>query len=99
MVVNWTLEVIVVPVSDVERTKRFGTDIPGRVEDSSIGRGTREDLIHRTVGGMLREAGEKDRDKLLGFLDRYAAIKPRTLLRYAMEHLDKQRRDHYRSLK
>jgi 3-methyladenine DNA glycosylase AlkD len=58
-----------------------------------------EDLIHKAVGGMLREAGKKDRDRLLRYLDQHAATMPRTLLRYAMEHLDKQQRDRYRSLK
>jgi 3-methyladenine DNA glycosylase AlkD len=56
-------------------------------------------LIHKAVGWMLREAGKQDRQKLLSFLDRYAAILPRTLLRYAIEHLDHEQRGHYMSLK
>ena len=32
-------------------------------------------------------------------LDRHAADMPRTLLRYAMEHLDKKQREHYGNLK
>jgi hypothetical protein len=48
---------------------------------------------------MLRFAGEKDRQKLLGFLDRHAATMPRTLLRYSIERLDKKQRDHYMGLK
>jgi hypothetical protein len=57
-----------------------------------------EDLIHKAVGGWLRAAGTNDRDRLLGFLDHHAARMPRTMLRYAMEHLDKVQRAHYRSL-
>ena len=57
------------------------------------------DLIHKATGGWLREAGKKDRQKLLGFLEQYAATMPRTLLRYAVEHLDHEQRDHYLSMK
>jgi DNA alkylation repair enzyme len=57
-----------------------------------------EDLIHKAVGGMLREAGKKDRNRLLRFLDQHAAAMPRILLRYAIEHLDKEQRDYYRAL-
>jgi 3-methyladenine DNA glycosylase AlkD len=56
------------------------------------------DLIHKAVGGMLREAGKHDRPRLLAFLDEHAPTMPRTMLRYAIEHLDKGQRDHYRSL-
>lgn len=57
------------------------------------------DLIHKATGGWLREAGKKDRQKLLVFLDKYAATMPRTALRYAIEHLDKKQRDHYMSMR
>ena len=58
-----------------------------------------QDLIHKATGWMLRAAGEKDRPKLLSFLDQFAASMPRTALRYALEHFDKKQRDHYLSLK
>ncbi len=59
----------------------------------------KEDLIHKAAGGWLREAGKQDRPKLLRFLDKHAAIMPRTFLRYAIEHLDKKQREHYMSMK
>jgi 3-methyladenine DNA glycosylase AlkD len=57
------------------------------------------DLIHKAVGGWVREAGKRDPDGLLDFLDRFAATMPRTALRYAVEHLDKTQPDHYMGLK
>jgi 3-methyladenine DNA glycosylase AlkD len=57
------------------------------------------DLIHKAVGRMLRAAGGIDRQRLLNFLDKYAAIMPRTALRYAIEHLDKKQRDRYLGMK
>jgi 3-methyladenine DNA glycosylase AlkD len=57
------------------------------------------DLIHKATGGWLREAGKKDPQKLLDFLDKYAATMARTALRYAVERLDKKRRDYYLGLK
>jgi hypothetical protein len=47
----------------------------------------------------VREAGKRDPDGLLDFLDRFAATMPRTALRYAVEHLDKTQRDYYMGLK
>jgi 3-methyladenine DNA glycosylase AlkD len=58
-----------------------------------------EDLVHKATGWMLRTAGAKNGQKLLDFLDKYAATMPRTLLRYAIEKLDKKERLYYMGLK
>jgi 3-methyladenine DNA glycosylase AlkD len=59
----------------------------------------KEDLIHKATGWMLRAAGDVDRQKLMSFLDKYAASMPRVTLRYATEHFDKKQRDHYLEIK
>lgn len=59
----------------------------------------KEDLVHKAVGWMLRFAGDKDRKRLLRFLDKHAATMPRMALRYTIEHLDKKVRDHYLDMK
>lgn len=53
------------------------------------------DLVHKATGWLLRSAGDRDQARLLAFLDRHAATMPRTLLRYAIEHLDKEQRTYY----
>jgi len=58
-----------------------------------------EDYIRKAVGGWIREAGKKDRVRLLSFLDKHAATMPRTALRYAIEKLDKKQREHYLNAK
>lgn len=59
----------------------------------------KEDLIHKANGWALRFAGDKNRARLVKFLDKYAATMPRVTLRYALEHFDKKERDYYLSLK
>jgi 3-methyladenine DNA glycosylase AlkD len=59
----------------------------------------KQDLIHKASGWMLRAAGDINRQNLLDFLDKHAATMPRTMLRYAIEHLDKEQRNHYMNLK
>jgi 3-methyladenine DNA glycosylase AlkD len=59
----------------------------------------KEDLIHKANGWALRFAGDKDRQQLIGFLDKYAATMPRVTLRYATEHFDKKQRDWYLNMK
>jgi len=55
----------------------------------------KHDLIQKAVGSWIREAGKKEKKRLLDFLDNYAAVMPRTMLRYAAERLDPKQRDFY----
>lgn len=56
------------------------------------------DLMHKAVGWMLREAGKKDDDQLIAFLDEYATTMPRTMLRYAIERFEPTKRTFYLNL-
>lgn len=54
------------------------------------------DLIHKAVGWMLREVGKRcSMDDLQWFLDQHATEMPRTMLRYAIEKMDKKERQSY----
>jgi len=50
------------------------------------------DLIHKAVGWVLREAGRKDCQRLLAFLETHYNRLPRTALRYAIEHFTPKQR-------
>ena len=58
-----------------------------------------DDLVYKAVGWMLREAGKRDKERLLAFLDRHATTMPRVMLRYAIEKLDQPLADRYRAKK
>lgn len=54
------------------------------------------DLIHKAIGWMLREVGKRiGKDTLREFLDKHAGTMPRTALRYAIEHMEKEERVKY----
>ena len=55
----------------------------------------KHELIHKAVGSWIREAGKKDKLVLIEFLDQFATKMPRTMLRYAIEKLDKKEKDYY----
>jgi len=57
------------------------------------------DLVQKPVGGWIREAGKRDEQRLRDYLDRNAPTMSRTALRYAVEHLLPEIRDHYLDLK
>lgn len=54
-----------------------------------------QDLIHKAAGWALRVAGGIDPERLMRFLDAHAATMPRIALRNAIEHFDRDQRDHY----
>lgn len=58
-----------------------------------------QDLIHKAVGWMLREAGKKDEAALKIFLDSFATSMPRTALRYSLERLSNIDKKYYMALK
>lgn len=59
----------------------------------------KQDLIHKAVGWMLREAGKRDAQTLKEFLNIHAEHMPRTMLRYAIEKLSSVEKEIYLDIK
>ena len=53
------------------------------------------DLIQKAVGSWIREAGKRDRERLIEFLDEHASKMPRPTLQYAVEKLDPKEKANY----
>jgi 3-methyladenine DNA glycosylase AlkD len=58
----------------------------------------KHDLIHKAVGWMLREVGNRSLNNELPFLDKYAKTMPRTMLRYAIEKLEPRLKEKYMTM-
>ncbi|MEI7893601.1 MAG: DNA alkylation repair protein [Myxococcales bacterium] len=55
----------------------------------------KEELIHKAVGWMLRETGKRNMDTEERFLRQHYRKMPRTMLRYAIERFQEERRQQY----
>ncbi len=55
----------------------------------------KQDLIHKATWWMLREIWKRDKSSLIEFLDKFYKIMPRTELRYSLEKLSLEEKDHY----
>ena len=53
------------------------------------------DLVQKAAGSWVREAGKYDKLALIEFLDSFAPSMPATMLRYAIEKLDKKEKATY----
>ncbi len=71
---------------------RHGKHLDTAYEIGSRLFGDREDLMHKAVGWLLREAGKTDMARLEGFLQAEGPSMPRTSVRYAIERFPKQKR-------
>jgi 3-methyladenine DNA glycosylase AlkD len=68
----------------------------GALKIADMLRHDEQDLIHKAVGWMLREVGKRcSRQELERYLKPRYSRMPRTMLRYAIEHLPKGRRLQY----
>lgn len=53
------------------------------------------DLMQKAIGWMLREAGKRDKSRLIAFLDQHHRQMPRTMLRYSIEKFTDEERKYY----
>jgi 3-methyladenine DNA glycosylase AlkD len=77
----WERRIAIIATQRFIRGGEFGTTL--KVAEMLVG--DRHDLIHKAVGWMLREVGNRDRAAVEPFLQRHHQTMPRTMLRYAIE--------------
>ena len=78
---------------------RKNSDLKDILQLSEIMLTHKHDLMHKATGWMLREGWKKDAKQIEKFLDKYATLMPRTMLRYAIEKMEETKRKGYLNLR
>jgi 3-methyladenine DNA glycosylase AlkD len=87
----WERRIAVVTTQRLIRNGEFDDTV--RLATALLG--DQHDLIHKAVGWMLREVGDRDSAVLDKFLEAHAHEMPRTMLRYAIEKMGAAKKRRY----
>lgn len=89
--VMWEQRIAVVSTLMLIRNGQFDDTIS--LAESLLHAG--HDLMQKAVGWMLREVGKRNEELLTEFLEKYKAVMPRTMLRYAIERFEPEKRKYF----
>ena len=87
----WEQRIAIISTFEFIRNKQFEDTL----KISKILLNHKHDLIHKAVGWMLREVGKRDIEVEERFLKKHYKNMPRTMLRYAIEKFDEEKRLKY----